>query len=179
MIEVLVRNAHGNLEQADRDYAAKKLGKLNRYFNAASKVEIAHTEERLGHKVEVTVFADGIALHGSETDEHVRAAIDKVTDKLETRLRRLKSRLVKRHRHKGEQIPMGLSDGEEPALQDDSGHIAEHRHYSLKPMTLEEAILQLYLTEYGFFVFKNIETSQVEAVFNREKGGYGLVTPGR
>ncbi len=97
-MEVLLRNAAGNLSDGDRDYAAKKLGHLDRYFNAANRVEIVHREDKLTHRVEITVFADGLTLRGEDSGTTVRAAIDVVADKMENRLRRLKSRIIKSHR---------------------------------------------------------------------------------
>lgn len=180
MLELLVRNAHGNFSDKDRDYASQKLGKLDRYFNAANRVELAHTEDKRGlHRIEVTVFADGVMLHGREKDNNLRAAVDKVVDKLESRLRKLKSKLVDRHRGHGTQIPVGLAQLEslEPDLPRGSGHVAEQRSYSLKPMSLEEATLQLELMEHDFFVFRNAKSNHVEVVYRRGKGGFGLMAP--
>ena len=180
MLEVLVRNAQGNLSDKSRDYASQKLGKLDRYFNAASRVELAHSEDKRGlHKIEVAVFADGVMLHGHEQDMNIYAAIDKVVDKLESRLRRLKSKLVRRHKGQGSQVPEGFLSMEdlEADLPSDGGHIAEHRSYSMKPMSVEEALLQLELMDHEFFVFRNEANDQVEVLFRREKGGFGMMLP--
>lgn len=96
MLEVLVRNANGNLSHDDRDYAIKKLSKLDRYFNGATKAELAHRADKRGHIIEVTVFADGIPLHGREVEVHAHAAIDSVVDKLEAQLRKLNKRNLDR-----------------------------------------------------------------------------------
>lgn len=177
MLEILVRNAHGNLSESHRDYAAKKLGKLDRYFQSASKVEMTHLEEKLGHRVEVKVFTDGYILRGESTDEKVHAAIDKVADKLEQRLRKLKTKLVKRHRQRSEQIPMGLEDIPENELPDDANHLVENRSYTLKPMTLEEAILQMELMDRDVFAFCRSDSQAVEVLYRRPKGGLGILSP--
>lgn len=181
MLEVLVRNAQGNLSEQHRDYASKKLGKLGRYFHSASRVELAHVEDKRGHRIQVTVFADGMTLRGEEADEHVHAAIDKVADKLESRLRRLKTRLIKRHRGKGAEIPMGLEELPDEALEaaeDESAFkIAKERHYDLRPIALEDAALQLELLGHPFFVFQNYDTNKVEVLYKLPDGSYGLVTP--
>ncbi len=180
MLEVLVRNAHGNLTETNKEYASKKLGKLDRYFHAANRVELAHTQDKRGeHKIDVTVYADGVMLHGNERDSDLNAAIDKVVDKLEARLRRLKSKIIKRHRGHGIQIPMGLEEipHAEAQMADDSGHIAEHRSYSMKPMSIEEASLQLELMDHEFFVFRNVISDEVEVIYRREKGGFGVMSP--
>lgn len=175
-MEVLVRNAEGNLSQPDREYAAKKLGRLDRYFHAASRVEIVHREEKLHHRIEITVFADGLALRGEEVDESVKAAIDIVSEKMENRLRRLKTRLIKAHRHRGRKVPTGLEEVEavEP---EETFNIREHKKFLLKPMSIEEASLQLELLGHPFFVFRNEETSQTEVLYKRARGGYGLLSP--
>lgn len=180
MLEVLVRNAQGNLTDDNKEYAARKLGKLDRYFAAASRVEMAHTEDKRGlHEIEVTVYADGIMLHGHERDDNLNAAIDKVADKLETRLRRLKTKLLKRARGHGMQVPVGLEEipEAEAVLGADSGHLAENRVYSMKPVSVEEAILQLELMDHDFYVFRNVVNDQVEVVYRRAKGGFGLMGP--
>jgi putative sigma-54 modulation protein len=180
MLEVLVRNAHGNLTETNKEYASKKLGKLDRYFNAANRVELAHTQDKRGeHKIDVTVYADGVMLHGNERDSNLNAAIDKVVDKLESRLRRLKSKIIKRHRGHGVQVPMGLAEVPyaEENMSADSGHIAEHRSYSMKPMSVEEASLQLELMDHEFFVFRNVASDEVEVIYRREKGGFGVFSP--
>lgn len=181
MIEILVRNAHGNLNEKHRDYAAKKLGKLDRYFRSANRVEIAHIEEKLGHHIEVTVFADGITLRGEETDPHVHAAIDKVADKLETRLRRMKSRIIKRHRTRGEQTPMGLEDISIPdeEIEEETFVISEHKPYDMRPISVEDAALQMDLLGVDFYAFRNVETNEVEVLYRTKRGGFGLLSPGR
>lgn len=179
-MELLVRNAEGNLTDKDRDYAAKKLGKLDRYFNSAQKVEIVHREEKQQHKpshrIEVTVHADGLFLRGEECDASISAAIDKVADKMENRLRKLKSRIVQSHRHKGRPVPDVYA--EIPEIDDDhTDGIIERQRFVMKPMSIEEAQLQLELSGRPFFLFKNDQSSQTELLYKRDGGGYGLLSP--
>ena len=175
-MDLLVRNAEGNLTEKDRDYAAKKLGKLDRYFHAAHKVEMVHREGKLDHRIEITVFADGFTLRGEEKDETVQAAIDKVADKMENRLRRLKSRIIKSHRHKGRPLPDGLA-ADEAETEGAEPKIVEHKRVLLKPMSLEEAGLQMDMLGHPFFMFKNSSTNQTEVLYRRVDGNYGLITP--
>lgn len=174
-MELLVRNAEGNLTKKDRDYAAKKLGKLDRYFHAAQKVEMVHREGKLDHRIEITVFADGLTLRGEEADGSVQAAIDKVADKMENRLRRLKSRLIKSHRHKGNGVPNGLVSNDEAPHEEP--RVVEHKRVLLKPMSIDEAGLQMEMLGHPFFMFKNEESDQIEVVYRREDGNYGVLSP--
>lgn len=176
-MELLVRNAEGNLTEKDRDYASKKLGKFDRYFNSAQKVEMVHIENKLDHRIEITVFADGFTLRGEDNDSSVRAAIDKVAHKMESRLRRLKDRLVKSHRRRGSSVPFGLEIEYEEPVEDSEPTLKEHKRFLLKPMSIEEAGLQMELIGHPFFVFHNSETNQTEVLYKRDDGHYGLLSP--
>lgn len=177
-MEVLVRNAEGNLSPRDREYAAQKIGHLDRYFHKADKVEIVHRQEKQKHRIEVTVFVDGLTLRGEETDSSMRAAIDLVAHKLENRIKRLKSRLIKSHRHKNNQLPMGLEEIDPQHIEeDDPDDIREHKRFVLRPMSIEDASLQMELLGHDFFVFRNIESHQTEVLYKRKNGGYGLLSP--
>src|SRR5947209_19900808 len=175
-MEVLVRNAEGNVSKRDREYAAKKLGRLDRYFHAAQKVEMVHREEGLLQRIEITVFADGFTVRGEEMDSSIPAAIDKVFAKLETRLRKLKGRLISTHRRRGSALPPALEEHEEPHT---TGHIeiGERKQFLLKPMSSDEAALQLELVGHPFFVFKNEDTNQLAILYKRKDSKYGLLEP--
>lgn len=175
-MEVLVRNAEGNVSNGDREYAAKKLGRLDRYFHSANKVEMVHRTEKLGHRIEITVFADGHIIRGEEHDPSLHAAIDKVSDKLEARLRKLKGRLLDSHRRKGNQlIPVGLeepSDEEEHRIE-----IRERKRFLLKPMTADDAALHLEMVDHPFYIFKNLDGGHICVLYRRKDGKYGVIEP--
>jgi putative sigma-54 modulation protein len=181
-MELLVRNAEGNLKPVDREYAAKKLGRLDKFLNKATKVEMVHREEKHsrhnGHRVEITVFADGLCIRGEEYDTELRAAIDRVSDKLESRLMRFKGRLIDRHRRKGNNVPAALESlpDEEPESSK-RVEIREKKQFLLKPMTVDEAALQMEMVDHAFFVFRNEETGRFEVLYKRRDGRYGLLQP--
>lgn len=178
-MEVLVRNAEGNVGSGDREYAAKKLGRLDRYFHSASKVEMVHREEKLGHRIEITVFADGMTFRGEESDSSLRAAIDKVHDKLEVRLRKFKTRLIDRHRKKGSKAPPAFEEHHPLDEQHENGHISiqERKIFMLKPMSIDEAAIQMEMLDHNFFVFRNEENGRFEVLYKRKDGKYGLLQP--
>ena len=175
-MELLIRNAEGNVSSTDRDYAAKKLGRLDRFFHAAQKVEMVHREEGHGqHKIEVTVHADGFIIRGVEHDETVHAAIDKVMDKLETRLRKLKGRIISSHRRRGNGVPAGFHETHKDVDESHHIEIKDRKHFLLEPMSVEEAALQMEMVDHNFFVFKNEDTGQVAVLFRRKDRQYGLL----
>lgn len=177
MMEMLLRNAEGNVPKKDREYAIKKLGKLDRYFSQANRVEMVHRQVQDRHIVEVTVFADGYTIRGEEQDISLHAAIDKVADHLEIRLSKLKKRLIDSHRKKGlREIPPALleevSEIDEEQIE---AQIKERKQFVMKPMSLEEAVLQMELLGHPFFVFKNMDTGQIEVLYRRRDGYFGLI----
>lgn len=176
-MEVLVRNAEGNVSKRDREYAAKKLGRLDRYFHSAQKVEMVHREEGLLQRIEITVFADGFTVRGEERDSSIAAAIDKVYDKLETRLRKLKGRLITTHRRRGSAPPPALTEEQEEPHTNGHIELRERKTFLLKPMTPDEAALQMELVDHPFFVFKNEESNQVAILYKRKDKRYGLLEP--
>lgn len=178
-MEVMVRNAEGTVSEKDKEYAAKKLGRLDRYFHQAQRVEMVHRAEKLGHHIEITVFADGMTIRGEEHDSSLAAAIDRVYDKLESRLRKFKGRLIDRHRRKGNHVPKALN--EEPLHDEDPGpvhiKVSEYKHFMLKPMSRDEAALQMEMIDLPFFVFKNEENGIFEVLYRRKDGKYGVMQP--
>ncbi|MCH8273542.1 MAG: ribosome-associated translation inhibitor RaiA [Armatimonadetes bacterium] len=175
-MELLVRNAEGNVSKSDREYAAKKLGKLQRYFNKASKVEMVHTVQKGKHRLEVTVFADEFTIRGEERDQSIRACVDKVSEKLERRLRRLKGRLIDAHRRRGnKRVPPALLETRPTKKQ--GPRIVERKRFHGKMMSEEEAALQMELLDHAFFAFRNRETGRFAVLYRRKDGDYGLLEP--
>lgn len=177
-MEVIVRHSESRVSDRDKEYASTKLGRLDRYFHQAQKVEMVHREEKQVHHIEITVFADGMTIRGEDHDPSLTAAIDRVHDKLESRLRKFKGRLVDRHRRNGNHVPKGLTE-EVIAEPDDEAHIRilEHKHFLVKPMSVDEAALQLEMIDKPFFVFKNEENGKFEVLYRRRDGRYGLMHP--
>lgn len=177
-MEVFVRNTEGTVTDAEREYAAKKLGRLDRYFHQAQKVELVHRAEKLGHHIEITVFADGLTIRGEEHHSSLTAAIDSVHDKLERRLQKFKGRLTDRHRRNGNHVPKGLVETE-PPTEDSEPHvpIVEHKHFLLKLMSIEEAALQMEMADLSFYVFRNEVSGNMEVLYRRRDGRYGMMHP--
>lgn len=98
MLEITIRNANGTLSEQDRKYAAKKLGRLNRCHNSASRAELSHRCDRHIHHIDAMVMVEGKPLHAHESDEFCHAAIDRAVDKLAAQMKKLNKRAVDRNR---------------------------------------------------------------------------------
>lgn len=177
-MELLVRNAEGNVPQNQREYAAKKLTKLERFFHKPTKVEMVHSEQKGQHRLEITLFADNFTIRGEEQDSSLHACIDRVSDKLETRLRKLKKRIIDSHRRGGaKEYPYGLLEENGEVHEDDHAKIVERKQFLIKDMSTEEAGLQMELIDHTFFVFRNRDSGNFAVLYKRKDGNYGILEP--
>jgi putative sigma-54 modulation protein len=160
-----------------RDYAEKKIGKLERFFKIESEAYVTFAYERGRHKVEVTINNNGMFYRVTEATSDIFASIDSAVAKIESQIRKHKTRLVKRLRE-------GSTDVDTRAFTLDGGaeesesefRIVRTKRFAIKPMTPEEAILQMNLLEHTFFVFRNSEKDDAfSVVYARKDGGYGLI----
>ena len=169
-----------NVEVSDqiRAYAEEKLAKLERHLNGPTRVELELTVERNpsisdSNVAEATIWTKGPVLRAREASADMKASIDQLADKLERQVTRYRE---KRRRHGGR----GGQGHEPPVLpsEDTEGvPIVKTKQFAVKPMSPEEAVLQLELIGHEFFVFRNADTSEVNVVYRRRGGGYGLIEP--
>lgn len=163
-----------------RDYAEKKISKLDRFFKDESEAFATFSIERGRHKVEVTLKNNGMFYRVSEKTNDMYASIDSACAAIERQIRKNKTRLSKRLREgalEREIHPVNYAGQEEEEEHD--FEIVRTKRFSIKPMTPEEAILQMNLLEHEFFVFKNQDADDGFAVvYKRKQGGYGLIESG-
>ena len=158
-----------------------KLGKLERYLNPETEVKVTVSAKKATQKIEVTIIPiSGPIIRAEDSEENLYAAIDVVYDKLKKQIRRYKNKLQDKHQSKDQSIRFNegvLEDGETLEGKDDILDIVIERHkkFDMKPMSAEEAILQMELIEHGFYMFRNIDSDDISIVYKRENGGYGLI----
>ncbi len=163
-----------------RAYAEKKLGKLDRLFKTEADTSVTFSMERGRFTAEATVRAGGMIYRVSETTGDMYASIDSAAASIERQIRKNKTRLEKRLRDgafEREIKPADITpvDDEEDAGEE-SFEVVRTKRFSIKPMTTEEAILQMNLLDHQFFVFKNQDDEDKFAVvYKRQSGGYGLI----
>ena len=163
-----------NMEVSDylKSVIDKKLGKLDRYFKPDTDVQVTLSVQRNHHIVEVTIPFDGVVIRAEESTGDMYASVDNVIDKLEKQIRRHRTKLEKR-------LKAGaLSDlemqGSEPEIY---GEVVRTKHFAVKPMSIEEAIMQLELLGHEFFVFANADDQKINVLYRRKDGNYGLIQP--
>lgn len=173
-----VKGKNVEVTDAIRSYAEAKLGKLERHLNDPTRVEVELAVERNpsiadNQVAEATVWTKGPVLRAREASTDMKASIDQLADKLQRQVKRYKDKRRRRdNRHDApveEAIPV-VPDEAEPV-------IVKSKQFPVKPMTPEEAVLQLELVGHDFFVFQSAETNVVNVVYRRRDGNYGLIEP--
>ena len=160
-----------------RKYSEKKIGKLDRFFRTDSEAFVTLSAERGRYIAEVTIKNNGMFYRVTETTSDMFASIDSAVAAIERQIRKNKTRLEKRLRDGAfdrdytQPAEIDPADEEEPDF-----NIVRTKMFPVKPMTPEEAVLQMNLLEHEFFVFKNQDREDAfSIVYKRKKGDYGLI----
>ena len=182
-----------NFEVTDRfrAHAEPRIETLEHLFDRIGTVRITLSTQRAWKTVEINLEADGLLLRAEERTNDELASFDKALDRLERQLRRYRDK-VKHHSKKSirqaaaqeaeaSTEAVEVEEAEEvPAeviAESDDIRIIRTKTHALKPMTPEEAALQMELLGHDFFLFFDAQSEQVEAVYRRRDGGYGLIEP--
>ena len=164
-----------NLEVSDymRETAEKKLNKLSKFFPQDADAQVSLAVEKNRHIVEVTVPYEGRIVRAEETSGDMYASLDNVVNKLEKQVQRFRTRQDRR-RKSGEVIAdyAPVAEEEKEAFKP---RIARTKKFDIRPMSEEEAMLQMEMLGHSFFVFENAETGEVNVLYVRKDGNYGLI----
>lgn len=158
-----------------KEIVTKKVSKLQRYFNEDTEAHITMSIQRSRHIVEVTIPFDGIVLRGEEATGDMYASIDGVVKKLEKQIHKHRTALKKRLRE-GAFSGNGFDYASELA-DEKVAKIVRKKKFVMKPMSLEEAQMQMELLGHKFFVFRSAATNEINVLYQRNDGDLGLIEP--
>ena len=177
-MEINVRGDKIKVTQAIQDYANDKLSRINKYIGDAEKVRATVVVNVKGHnqKVEVTIPLKNVILRAEETRDDLYAAIDVVVDKLERQIRKNKTKLQsKKMKDKlSKDFMIDVIDSIE-GEKEEASKIVKRKVVEVKPMSEEEAVLQMELLEHQFYIFKDADTNNIAVVYKRKEGNYGII----
>lgn len=170
-------NVRGNkveITEPIRKYVEEKIGRLDKYFeNPGSLTANVLVRIRgIDQIVEVTIPAKKMILRGEERNKDLYAAIDLVSDKIERQIRKNKTRMQKKAT-KPSMIDFNMNFEAEENEPEET--VVKRKKIEMKPMSEEEAILQMNLIGHEFFVFKDADTGEVCILYKRKDGGYGMI----
>ncbi|MCL1819467.1 MAG: ribosome-associated translation inhibitor RaiA [Oscillospiraceae bacterium] len=159
-----------------REYAQKKLNKLDKYFKVESDATVTFGKEGNTSSAETTVNSDGLMYRAREKAEDYYSCIDKCVNAIEHQIHKNKTRLAKRLHQQVFVREVPPVKNEIDVDEEVDFDIIRQKRFTLKPMTIEEAILQMNLLGHEFFMFKNFEDGNAfSVVYRRGDGGYGLI----
>ena len=159
-----------------KDSVTSKLGKLERYFTPDTEIIVTLSVEKDRQKIEVTIPVKGDIIRSEQTSTDMYVSIDLVEEVIERQLRKYKNKLIARHQE-GSAFKQEFFE-EEPAIDsNDEIQIVPTKKFGIKPMFPEDACVQMELLGHDFFVFSNAETEEVNVVYKRKNGTFGLIEP--
>lgn len=170
MMNINIRGKNIEVTNALKEYVGKKLVKLEKYLDL-TEAQVTLTVEKGTHKVEVTMPVNGMIIRGEEETADMYASVDLVVEKLEKQINKYKGRFSKKVR----------GEGKVTAIADDyiyeAPKIMKTKRFAIKPMPVDEAVMQMNLLGHSFFVFSNAETEEINVIYKRKDGHYGLIEP--
>lgn len=155
----------------------EKLGKLDKYFNEEIRADVTLSVNRNEQKVEVTIPVKGNIIRAEEISEDMYASIDMVEETIERQLVKYKSKLIDKKKSYRDNFTEDYIDADYEDEDESAVKIVRTKSFGVKPMDPEEACVQMELLGHNFFVFLNADTDEVNVVYKRKGGTYGLIEP--
>ncbi len=170
-MEILIRGSKVEITDSMKSYVKEKLGKLDKYLvDQKAKATVLVKVRSYTQKVEVTIPLKTLILRAEEEQEDFYAAVDLIINKLERQIRKNKAKLQSRNKSKTKEFNI---DDLIPIEDDDE--VVKRKKIDVKPMSSEEAILQMELLGHDFYVYRDSETNAVNVVYKRKEKGYGII----
>ena len=174
-MKITITGRKVNLRDHFKDLAAKKLSRFDRIFDEDAEAKVVVTVLKNRQTVEITIRSGGMFYRAEATADEMNDALDDVIDALASQIRRNKTRLEKKIHFSA--LDEGFQQLSEEREEPEEYKVVRTKHFFVKPMSVEEAILQMNLLEHQFFMFRNQEDNQINVVYQRKDGNYGLLTP--
>ena len=168
-----------DVTNALKEHIQRRFSKLDRHFDDNVEAQVTLSVIKDTHSVEATVFLNGgIILRGEEESGDMYASIDQVVDKVERQVKKHKTNINRKLRRDGSEILKELASESQPSSEEqEDPKIVKTKRFAMKPMSPEEAVLQMELIGHDFYVFRNAETEEVNVVYRRKDGDYGQIEP--
>lgn len=179
-MQVTVTFRHMETSEPVRAYAEEKLERIKKYIDEPIDAQVVlSVEKKIRHRAEVTLVAKGITIKGTEVTNDMYAAIDAVVDKIERQIKRYREK-IKQHKPLSGRERQVMKTVVEAASVDEGGKepvIIKSQSFPVKPMAVEEAVMQMDLLDKEFLVFTDDTTNEISVVYRRKDGNYGLIVP--
>jgi putative sigma-54 modulation protein len=165
-----------------KEYAEKKLGKLNKYLATISSIKIELTEEKSKSRqhmytAQVTLNINGFLIRGEHKDESIKASIDEVVETMERQVTKYKKRYEVNKGRANESIRVPITAEADKEAENDGKEVLKTKRFIIKPMSVEQAVDQMEFIGHDFFIYASMDDKAVNVVYRRKAGGYGVILP--
>lgn len=172
-MRIIVKGKNFQIGDALRDHASQKIEKLEKVFEGILEAVVELTVEKNPsitdkQRVEVTLYTKGPTIRAVNNNEDMYLAIDQIVPKLEKQIIKYKGKAFAKH---------PVNHKEEDSIRKMVPEVVKRKAFDLKPMSVEEAVLQIDLIGHDFFVFRNSESDKINIIYKRQDGDYGLIEP--
>ncbi len=172
-MNIIVNGRHLEVTPALKTYAEKKIKRFDRYLSNIGEAVVTLSIQKYRHKVEVLLKVNGVLIQAEGITGDVYSSIDEVAEKLERQIKKYKEKLVSHRKTEGK---AGLMPVESVSAAE-GGKIIKNKRFELKPMSPDEAAMQMELLDKDFFVFTNDGSGEINVIYRRRDGNFGLIEP--
>ncbi len=185
-MKIVIQGKNIEVTEAIREYVEQKIDKAVSHFQSLTSQVDVHLSVARNPRItskqaaEVTIYANGAVIRAEESSENLYASIDLVSDKIARKLRKFKERKTNKAAAKtavvvADQLPVPMPD--EDRAPELPAQVVRNKYFAMPPMTTEEAVEHLEMVDHDFFVFCNSHTGDINVVYERNHGGYGVIQP--
>lgn len=171
-VTVVAKNIE--LTPAIKEMVERKISKLDKYFESDVEAKATLKVQKNRHNIEVLIPFNGILLRAEESTDDMYKSIDRVEEKLTRQIRKQRTKLDRR-KHGSLRFAEIATDSYDE--EENDGKVVKTKEFNVKPMVVDEAVLQMELIGHNFFLFQNAETNKINVVYKRKDGDYGLLEP--
>ena len=173
-MNVIVNGRHLEVTPALRSYAEEKMRKFERYLSNITEATVTLAVEKYRHKTEVLLKANGMMIQAEGITGDIYSSIDEVVEKLEKQVKKHKEKLISHRKGEGKDVSSLATEGTSAS---ESGRIIKKKRFAMKPMSPDEAAMQMELLDKDFFIFSNDASGEINVIYRRDDGNYGLIEP--
>lgn len=172
-MKITIRGKNIDVTDALKNYIEKRVSKFEKFLNDTAEAIITISTEKFTHKIDVLLKVNGHLIQAEGKTEDLYSAVDQVVEKLEKQVLKYKEKVQNKNKKESSRFTSSVSSEEMPK------RIVKHKKFDLRPMTPEEAVDQMELLDKDFFIFVNSFSGDVNVVYKRKDGNFGLIEPAK
>ncbi len=177
-MQLAVTFRHMEPSEALKGYVQERTGRLVKYIDKPLEAQVTLTVNKFRQIVDVVINANGIRIAGQESHDDMYAAVDLVMEKIERQVKKYREKIRRHKPAPGKELMWRRDTYEIESFEDDREPVVVHTdNYFVKPMSIDEAAMQMELSHQDFLVFNNASTQMVNVLYRRKDGNYGLIVP--